>query len=717
MKPGFTAGSPASPALPPEQRLVMPRAGLHRPHKPLGRHTGWHLPRSTGQFLARVFVAVATAALTVFGVQEMMAVISRGDVTALQYVFLGFFAINFAWISFALAQAMLGFVRHLSLAFKRRRPVDEPVGLKTAILVPVYNEAPVRVTAAVSAMAEGLAKVQPGRFCFFILSDTTSPEAWLEEEAAVARLVDAAPEGCPVYYRHRAENRERKAGNIGEWVERFGGGYDAMLVLDADSVMTPETIVELTHRLESNPDLGLIQTLPRIVRARSLYARLQQFANRCYGPIYGNGLAAWHGRSSNFWGHNAIIRTRAFAEAARLPELEGKPPFGGHILSHDFAEAAFLRRAGWGVRLDTDLEGSYEEAPPSLIDVIIRDRRWCQGNLQHSRLLTAEGFSFASRLHFFTGIFAYLSAVFWFALVVAGMLLAIQAETIRPEYFAEPSLFPLWPVFDAERAIELFIISMAVVLGPKLLGWLAAMLNPRELIGFGGPITLTASLLWEVLFSALYAPIMMLAQTRIVTSVLMGRDSGWNPQRRDDGGVPFEEIGRAHLWHMVSGLAMAAIAWWINPSLFLWILPLTAGLVLAIPLSAISGHPLAGRITRALRLGRTPEERKPAPVLTDLSARLAGEPVAEASHANPLARLVHEPALAAWHLAQVPSAKPGELPSDDALAAIAKSEREDDPAGLAAWLTKKQMMALMARPEFATWLARTRARQAVTAAE
>ena len=155
-----------------------------------------------------------------------------------------------------------------------------------------------------------------------------------------------------------------------------------------------------------------------------------EFANQCYGPIYARGLAAWHGLSSNFWGHNAIIRCRAFAECCLLPVLRGRPPFGGAILSHDFIEAALLRRAGWGVRFDVDINQSWEEAPPSLLDVIVRDRRWCQGNLQHSRLLFARGLTLATRLHLLTGIMAYVSAALWLLLVVVGLTIAVQANLV-----------------------------------------------------------------------------------------------------------------------------------------------------------------------------------------------------------------------------------------------------------------------------------------------
>ncbi|MEI9964607.1 MAG: hypothetical protein WDM92_07790 [Caulobacteraceae bacterium] len=103
--------------------------------------------------------------------------------------------------------------------------------------------------------------------------------------------------------------------------------------------------------------------MPLIVNARTPFARLQQFANRLYGPVFALGHQWWAGAEGNYWGHNAIIRVQAFAESAGLPHLPGKRPFGGHIMSHDFVEAALLRRRGWAVRMAPALQGSYEETP------------------------------------------------------------------------------------------------------------------------------------------------------------------------------------------------------------------------------------------------------------------------------------------------------------------------------------------------------------------
>lgn len=700
-KPGFSVGLHAeyarsSPllALPPEHRLAMPRQQVHASGNPSRTHS---LSRF-GTFIARLLLLTGTGALSWYGVSEMYAVMA-GSITILQWVFLGLFALNFSWISFAGCQAVLGFLLILKRDLFGRHDIhDQPPGIRTAVLVPVYNEEPGRVAAAIAAMAADLQEKVPDRFAFFILSDTNNAAAWIREEHTFAPLIRASSAKCPVFYRQRRHNNERKAGNISDWVMRWGGAYDAMLVLDADSIMTSETMIEMARRLEADPGLGLLQTLPSIVMSESLYGRLQQFANRLYGPIFGNGLSAWHGVGSNFWGHNAIIRTAAFASAAHLPVLKGKAPFGGHVISHDFIEAALLRRAGWGVRFDTDLYGTYEEAPPSISDVLVRDRRWCQGNMQHVRFLFARGIAFTSRIHIMSGIMAYASALFWLMLLSVGLVMAVQANFTRPEYFTQPSLFPTWPVFDSARAIQLFIVSMAIVLLPKMLAWASAILNPMRCIRYGGPILVTLSVAVEIVLSALVAPVMMLAQSQMVREIVTGGDSGWTPQRRNDGSITLLAALRLHRWHMFTGVATSCLTWYLHPDLFFWMLPVTAGLTLSAVLSWMSGKRGPGKVLKVLGILRTPEEKTPPEII---SAVMRKSELITALHAeSPLLTLLGDAELLAWHCGQLHSESSHNVAFDpDLILARAKVERMVSPGALEGWLTQSEMMAFLHNPE------------------
>ena len=221
-------------------------------------------------------------------------------------------------------------------------------------------------------MAEALQLIDAHRgFEIVMLSDSTDADAWIRETLKVAELRTALSSIMPVWYRRRWLNIARKSGNIEDFVTRWGGRYDHMIVLDADSLIDAPTLRQLVLAMQADPKLGILQTAPQLIGARTFFARLQQFASCVYGPVITRGLSAWSGDSGNYWGHNAIIRVAAFAQYCGLPKLKGRKPFGGYVLSHDFVEAALMRRGGWKVRMATDCGGSWEESPPSLIDVAL----------------------------------------------------------------------------------------------------------------------------------------------------------------------------------------------------------------------------------------------------------------------------------------------------------------------------------------------------------
>ncbi|HEY9211622.1 MAG TPA: glucans biosynthesis glucosyltransferase MdoH, partial [Ancylobacter sp.] len=393
-----------------------------------------------------------------------------------------------------------------------------------------------------------------------------------------------------------------------------------------------------------------IQTLPVIVGGRTLFARLQQFAGRLYGPLLAQGLAWWHGSESNYWGHNAIIRTRAFASCAGLPHLRGRKPFGGHILSHDFVEAALIRRGGWAVHMVPWLPGSYEEGPPSLTDLATRDRRWCQGNLQHAAVLPGRGLHFISRMHLLTGIGSYITAPLWLIMLLAGLLTALQARFVPPDYFpSEFSLFPNWPAQDPVRAAWVFAGTMAILLIPKLFAYGLMLFDAEARRGFGGGFLAFAGVITETLISGLAAPVMMVTQSSAVAGILAGRDGGWNPQRRDDGSVAVGQTMRHFAPHTLLGLALGGAALAISWPLFLWMTPVILGLVLAVPLVIWTALPGGGKA----RLLMTPEQGAPPPVLSrafELTVQLGGHRDVEEA----VGRLVADPALLQVHRAMMP---------------------------------------------------------------
>ncbi|MEH2529633.1 membrane glycosyltransferase [Bradyrhizobium sp. AZCC 1614] len=382
---------PPTDFLPPESPTDMTVQALRRFEPPPA-------PDFAPLWIRRAFVLTGTAILTAAGCYEMYRVLRVGGVTVLESIILALFVLLFAWIAFSFMSALGGFFvllmrRRDELGIDASAPLPA-IKSRTAMLLPTYNEDPYRVLARLRAIYESVEQTGHGaQFDWFVLSDTTDTAIWIAEEKCFLKLRQDVGSAAAIFYRHRPENIARKSGNIEEWVRRFGSKYECMLILDADSLMTGDSIVRLVAAMEAHPKAALIQTLPVIVNARSLFARWQQFAGRLYGPMLAAGIAWWHGSEGNYWGHNAIIRVRAFAQHAGLPELRGRKPFGGHIMSHDFIEAALMRRGGWAIHMAPALRGSYEESPPTLSDFAARDRRWCQGNLQHLALLPTRRLS------------------------------------------------------------------------------------------------------------------------------------------------------------------------------------------------------------------------------------------------------------------------------------------------------------------------------------
>jgi len=570
--------------------------------------------------LRRFYILGGTAAMTLAATVMMWKVLAMNGISVLEACLLVLFVALFAWIALSFSGAVAGFLTAVfDRGYKLGIDPDQPlpvVHTRTALLMPTYNEDPRRLLAGLQAIYESVADTgQLAQFDFFVLSDTRREDIGRAEEQAFAALCDAVGGHDRLFYRRRGDNSGRKAGNIADWVRRFGGGYPQMLILDADSLMTGDTIVRLVAGMEHNPDVGLIQTLPAVIGGRTLFARMQQFGGRVYGPVIGRGVAWWHGAESNYWGHNAIIRTQAFAENAGLPALPGREPFGGHVLSHDFVEAALMRRGGWATHMVPYLKGSYEEGPPTLTDMLVRDRRWCQGNLQHAKVVGSKGLHWVSRMHMMIGIGHYFTAPMWGMLMLVGIAIPLFQGGIdfNEVLHLSPSLY--WRHQDEEKVIRMFAITMVVLLTPKVLGYVAMLLDRVERRGCGGGIRALLSMLLETLLAALMAPVVMYVQSRGVAEVLAGKDSGWDAQQRDDGGISWPALIRGYGGLSVFGLFMGVLAYAVSPSLAAWMAPVVVGMVLAIPVVALTSSRSAGTLMHRLRLMEIPEETAPPKVL------------------------------------------------------------------------------------------------------
>jgi membrane glycosyltransferase len=412
------------------------------------------------------------------------------------------------------------------------------------------------------------------------------------EEAAMQDLMRRRSTE-PFWYRRRRENTQKKQGNINDFVQRWGARYNYMIELDADSLLSPEATLELVRRMDARPRTALIQTVFAIVGARTYSARAQQLALRVHGDLFGTGLTWWSGGAGNFWGHNAIIRIAPFAAHAALPDLPGREPLGGKILSHDFVEAALLRRAGWRVEIAGDIVGSYEEAPPTIVDLAARDRRWAQGNIQQIQILFAKGFDWLSKVHITAGLMNYVSGLLWLSLVVVGVLIALNAKFFDTETIASI------PPNDPGAGLRLLLISAILLTSPKWLSvilWLAGKLpgwsrSPRYLL----------AVLCDLGLTALMAPILMLNHAGSILSTLMGVDGGWRPQVRDRNGFALADLLRHYRQHMIFGACLLTASFAISPSFLLQNLPMATVLLFS-PLIARQVSGVARRGSRSARL-------------------------------------------------------------------------------------------------------------------
>ena len=594
--------------------LLPPEAPLAMPEQDFSQWRGGRPPVLSPwrTRAARLFVFVATALLVGFGTWQMYQVVGQSSATTLQILLVALFALTFCWIALAAVTALLGFGATLMgrRGSKRTSESSMPLSTRIAIIMPIYNEDTDEVFSLLTRMAQELAATGQARhFDLFVLSDSTDAAKLKSEREAAIRLQSKLKGGIDVYYRKRLGNEGKKAGNVADFVRRWGGAYDFMIVLDADSYMTAESILALAAAMEADPEAGLIQTVPQLTNGETLFARIQQFATATYGPLLAAGLALWHGRDSNYWGHNAIIRIKAFAEVCGLPKLGGGPPFGGHILSHDFVEAALLRRGGYAVYMRRDIGGSYEGTPPTLAAHAARDRRWAQGNLQHGKVVPAAGLHWMSRFHMINGIMSYLASPLWLMFLITGIGLSWVAVTVPPDYFpSDFALYPTWPRFDARQAFLLLGVSALVLLTPKLLAWLVILADPRKRRGAGGVLALTNSIVCETIVSALLAPVLMLMQTRFVVDIVLGRDAGWAAQQRSEEDAPIGTLVRQHLGHTLIGFALSAGTYALSIQVWLWISPIWLGLMLAIPLAMLTSRRDAGALARRARLFLIPEE-------------------------------------------------------------------------------------------------------------
>ncbi len=576
--------------------------------------------RGAGQRRRFVLLALSLAP-AIYATYVMSGLLPQEASSLPEMALLAVFAILSCWLAAGFWTAMMGFVvllrggdRHL-ISRTAVEPGALPAAARTAVVMPICNEDVKRVFAGLRATIESVARADAlASFDFFILSDSNEPDTCVAEldawNALRETLNDQLSIDVQLFYRRRERRVKRKSGNIDDFCRRWGALYRYMVVLDADSVMSGQCLATLVRLMEARPDAGIIQTAPCAVGRDTLHARIQQFANQVYGPLFTAGLHYWQLGESHYWGHNAIIRVEPFMKHCVLAPLPGRGALSGEIMSHDFVEAALMRRAGYGVWIAYDLPGSYEEMPSNLIEEVGRDRRWCHGNLMNARLMFAPGMHPVHRTVFLTGALAYLSAPLWAGFLALSTWLLVAHANAAPQYFVIPhQLFPLWPSWNPEDALALFAAVASMLFVPKLLAALVA--GVRDAQAFGGPLRLMASVVLEVVVSALLAPIRMLFHTQFVLAALAGWAIQWKSPKRDDASTSLPEAIERHGGQTAIGAVWVALVAWQAPEFLLWIAPVATGLLLAAPLSVLMSRTSLGIGARRAGLFMTPDETAP----------------------------------------------------------------------------------------------------------
>jgi membrane glycosyltransferase len=549
----------------------------------------------------RRFAFGVVTLLTVAGLGWWLTGIIAADGFGILDIFLlATFLMYAPWVVIGFWNSTVGFaVLHLLrnpnrsvIPMVERARSDDPVFVGVAILMTVRNEEAERAFLRLRTVKESLEATGFGeRFDYFVLSDSNRPDVIHDEEVEVRGWNRRFGDDGHLVYRRRDKNTGFKAGNVRDFLDRWGSQYDVMIPLDADSVMSGESIVRLVRVMQANPRLGILQSLVVGMPSPSLFARIFQFGMRHAMRTFTAGTCWWHGDCGPFWGHNAAVRIAPFREHCKLPDLPGKPPFGGHILSHDQIEAILMRRAGFEVRVLPEEEESWEEMPPAMPDFAIRDLRWCQGNLQYTKLLhlpklPMSRFNILFALQMFIGVAAF---------IVFVVLAAFAAIVWNP---AVP--------FPVGSALALYIVWVVMTFWPKILGVLDAALRSAK--RYGGLPRLFAGAFVETIFTFFLSSISMIGQTIFMSALLFGRTISWDGQRRDRYRLSWGEAAKVFWPHTLFALVLLAILAAGKPEAIVWFMPFLIGPLLAIPFAVFTALPELGALAARARFCAIPEE-------------------------------------------------------------------------------------------------------------
>jgi membrane glycosyltransferase len=565
-------------------------------------------------FGRRVLFAVLFATTMAGSLALAALALAPGGFGVIDITLLALFAVTLPWMVAGFWNAVIGFlimrfsadpIAAVLPAVARIRG-DEPVTASTAILLCTRNELPERMIRNLESMLAGLDAAGLGeRFHLYVLSDTSDAEIADNEEACFASLIARWRDRVAITYRRRAVNTGYKAGNIREFCERWGRQHDFAVTLDADSLMTADAVVRLVRIMQADPRLGILQGLIVGLPSTSAFARVFQFGMRLGMRSYTIGSAWWQGDCGPYWGHNAALRLEPFIAHCALPVVKDATE-DRHILSHDQIEAVLMRRAGYDVRVLPQEDLGWEENPPTLLEFVRRDLRWCQGNMQYWRFLSLAGLKPVSRYQLVLAILMFIGSPAWIGLLVLGTLAVAFSDA--PQNFIR-----------ADAGMALFVCVLVMWFSPKIASAIDILMRPELRHGFGGAGLFIINYAIETVYSILLCPILWFGHTIFLTGLLFGREIGWIGQTRDDHAVPFT-LALHNLWpHTLLGCAALGLLAVTQPAAVPYALFLAGGPALAVPFAMITAWPWLGNFAARIGIGRLPEETARPAVLLALA--------------------------------------------------------------------------------------------------
>lgn len=560
--------------------------------------------QSNAELSRRRMIVVTLNVVTYIGLLWAAAtVLGAGGWTLIDMIMFACFTIGTPWTVLGFWNAIIGvWLLHghrdpmgAVAPFAAAGDIDTPITISTAVLMTLRNEDPARAILRLKTVKASIdATGQGTRFSYYILSDTNDAAVAVEEKKAIEAWQSADADRQRITYRRRTDNTGFKAGNLRDFCERWGKDHELMLPLDADSLMSGEAVVKLVRMMQAHPKLGILQSLVVGMPSSSAFARIFQFGMRHGMRTYTMGQSWWTADCGPFWGHNAVVRIKPFAEECHLPMLPGKPPLGGHILSHDQVEATLMRRAGYEVRVLPVENGSWEENPPTMLDFAKRDVRWCQGNMQYVKILDLPSLKPMSRFQLVWAVLMFLGLPAWTLMIALLPIAAWQAQAIAD--------------YPAGLAASLYVLFFVMYLSPKLAGLLDAVLTPGGVARYGGPVRFAVSAIIEIVFSFLQGAVSTIRTTIFMVGLLFGKSVIWGGQSRDAYGIGFR-TAIDNLWpQTLFGVVVCGLLYLISPTTLNWSLPLTLGYLVAIPFAMLTAEPWLGRLFKRLGLCGIPED-------------------------------------------------------------------------------------------------------------